>query len=290
MKKKLKKPCTIRSNHKLTTMLLDIPTHTDLLSDQNDNNESKCGRQFVRSQDGWYGRQRQQSHNLVCPLRIIEEEEEEALSQGMAEAAEDDVPDDGAIEIGSDEELGTLEVVFGALSFSISTDTYIVHLRVVVLLKQVVCLSVPGLVMAPPVPAWATFFFGGSTAYITATEREAGKSAAAPLTETAAGSESPCIKKHGYRLTEESHREHWPQRRELVKIDPRVQAKQRQTDPVPNGTEIMPCPLPSGKKLPLEVLVTESHIRARQSNAAWQEGQGLKTHPDSHILTEIGQA
>ncbi|KAF8527204.1 hypothetical protein JB92DRAFT_3093262 [Gautieria morchelliformis] len=45
-----------------------------------------------------------QSSNRRRTTKIIEEEEEEALAQAMAEAAEDEVPDDGAIEIGSDEE------------------------------------------------------------------------------------------------------------------------------------------------------------------------------------------
>ena len=38
------------------------------------------------------------------PLRTIGEEEEEAMEQAMAEAQEDERLDDGAIEIGSDEE------------------------------------------------------------------------------------------------------------------------------------------------------------------------------------------
>ncbi|KAF8510307.1 hypothetical protein JB92DRAFT_2831599 [Gautieria morchelliformis] len=43
-------------------------------------------------------------HKPARPSRIIEEEEEEALAEAMAEAAEYEAPDDGAIEIGSDEE------------------------------------------------------------------------------------------------------------------------------------------------------------------------------------------
>jgi hypothetical protein len=43
-------------------------------------------------------------HKPTRPSRTIEEEEKDALAQAMAEAAEDKVPDDGAIEIGSDEE------------------------------------------------------------------------------------------------------------------------------------------------------------------------------------------
>ena len=39
----------------------------------------------------------------TCPLRTIEEEEE-VMEQAMAEAWEDERLDDGAIEIGSDEE------------------------------------------------------------------------------------------------------------------------------------------------------------------------------------------
>ena len=38
------------------------------------------------------------------PSRTIEEEEEEVMEQAMAEAREDERLDDGAIEIGSDEE------------------------------------------------------------------------------------------------------------------------------------------------------------------------------------------
>ena len=43
-------------------------------------------------------------HKASRPSRIIEEEEEEAMEQAMAEALEDEWPDDGAIEINSDEE------------------------------------------------------------------------------------------------------------------------------------------------------------------------------------------
>ena len=43
-------------------------------------------------------------HKALQPLRTIEEEEEEAMEQAMAEALEDEWPDDGAIEINSDEE------------------------------------------------------------------------------------------------------------------------------------------------------------------------------------------
>ena len=42
-------------------------------------------------------------HKASWPLRTIEEEEE-AMEQAMAEALEDERPDDGAIEINSDEE------------------------------------------------------------------------------------------------------------------------------------------------------------------------------------------
>jgi hypothetical protein len=147
IKKKLKKLRTTRSNHKSTVTLLDVPTHSDLLGDQNDDDESERGRQLVRSQDGWrvemarwIGKVRDAEaserleerdaelqsinrrrtikwkpitlenlfggtkHKPARPSRTIEEEEEEALAQAMAEAAEDEVPDDGAIEIGSDEE------------------------------------------------------------------------------------------------------------------------------------------------------------------------------------------
>ena len=43
-------------------------------------------------------------HKASRPSRTIEEEEEEAMEQAMAEALEDERPDDGAIEINSDEE------------------------------------------------------------------------------------------------------------------------------------------------------------------------------------------
>ena len=43
-------------------------------------------------------------HKASQPSRTIEEEEEEAMEQAMAEALEDERPDDGAIEINSDEE------------------------------------------------------------------------------------------------------------------------------------------------------------------------------------------
>lgn len=43
-------------------------------------------------------------HRSTRPSRTIEEEEVVAMAQAMAEAAEDEVPDDGAIEIASDDE------------------------------------------------------------------------------------------------------------------------------------------------------------------------------------------
>lgn len=43
-------------------------------------------------------------HKASRPWRTIEEEEEEAMEQAMAEALEDERLDDGAIEINSDEE------------------------------------------------------------------------------------------------------------------------------------------------------------------------------------------
>ena len=43
-------------------------------------------------------------HKASRPSRTIEEEEEEAMEQAMAEALEDERLDDGAIEINSDEE------------------------------------------------------------------------------------------------------------------------------------------------------------------------------------------
>ena len=43
-------------------------------------------------------------HKPTQPSRTIEEEEEEAMEQAMAEALEDEWLDDGAIKIGSDEE------------------------------------------------------------------------------------------------------------------------------------------------------------------------------------------
>src|ERR1700733_3120359 len=51
--KKLKKPHTTCSNHKLTVTLLDVPTHSDLLNDQNDDDESEHDWQLVRLQDSW---------------------------------------------------------------------------------------------------------------------------------------------------------------------------------------------------------------------------------------------
>ncbi|KAF8509103.1 hypothetical protein JB92DRAFT_3120225 [Gautieria morchelliformis] len=111
-------------------MLIDIPTYSDLLSNQNDDDKSKRGQQLVRDAEAAEQLEERDAelqsinrhcttkwilitlenlfggskHKPACPSRIIEEEEEEALAQAMAEAAEDEVLDDGAIEIGSDEE------------------------------------------------------------------------------------------------------------------------------------------------------------------------------------------
>jgi hypothetical protein len=143
----LKKPRVARNNHASTSTLLDVPTHPDLLGDQNEDDESERGRLLVSSPAGWRVemaqwiakvREAEAAEDLEerdAALQTIESrhrssvkwkpitldnlfggtkhkparrsrtiEEEEAMEQAMAEALEDERLDDGAIEIGSDEE------------------------------------------------------------------------------------------------------------------------------------------------------------------------------------------
>ena len=49
----LKKPHIAQNNHASTSTFLDVPTHPDLLGDQNEDDESEWGRLLVSSLAGW---------------------------------------------------------------------------------------------------------------------------------------------------------------------------------------------------------------------------------------------
>ena len=46
--------CVKRTNHQSTSTLLDVPTHSDLLDDQDNEDEAERGQLLVRSAKGWW--------------------------------------------------------------------------------------------------------------------------------------------------------------------------------------------------------------------------------------------
>ncbi|KAJ6608727.1 hypothetical protein B0H10DRAFT_2226549 [Mycena sp. CBHHK59/15] len=117
------KPRKARKNHKSTANLLAVPCYRDLLDDQDDEDPSERGRALVSSREG----RRTQTAKCIADTKAEEPEpDEEADSTphiparlpawpkmtlrvlfGGAEKPqelEDDVPDDGAIEIDSEDE------------------------------------------------------------------------------------------------------------------------------------------------------------------------------------------
>ncbi|KAJ7730528.1 ribonuclease H-like domain-containing protein [Mycena metata] len=126
-----------RKNHKSTAALLSVPRYRDLLEDQDDEDETERGRALVSSAEGW----RLQLAEWIADAKSAETaeraeaaerpkwapitlallfggaekprarkpsarvmEEEEMLMQALADEEEDAIPDDGAIEVNSDEE------------------------------------------------------------------------------------------------------------------------------------------------------------------------------------------
>ena len=68
--------------------LLAVPCYSDLLGDQDDEDETECGRLLVTSRQGW--------HTKI--------DAKAALMEALAEVEEDEWPDDGAVEVSSEEE------------------------------------------------------------------------------------------------------------------------------------------------------------------------------------------
>ena len=138
-----RKPRMARKNHKSVEALLAVPRYADLLADQDDEDETEQGRLLVTSEAGWrtemarwigevrrideendsdsdgdldellpvracvkmplkvlFGRQEKRSITLRRELV----DEEAALMEALADMDEDNQPDDGAIEIDSEEE------------------------------------------------------------------------------------------------------------------------------------------------------------------------------------------
>ncbi|KAJ6607529.1 hypothetical protein B0H10DRAFT_2439527 [Mycena sp. CBHHK59/15] len=133
-KQGLLKPRQARNNHKSTATLLSVPRYRDLLEDQDDEDSTERGRALVTSAEGWRTElvsegEANDEFSSRLPTRVpawkpmtlqvlfggAEKprkrrpskrvmEEEEQLMEALANAEEDDVPDDGPIEIDSDEE------------------------------------------------------------------------------------------------------------------------------------------------------------------------------------------
>ncbi|KAJ6616534.1 hypothetical protein B0H10DRAFT_2390650 [Mycena sp. CBHHK59/15] len=140
IKQGLYKPRKPRQNHKSTATLLSVPRYQDLLGDQDDEDPDERGRALVSSRKAgeprWLTERDEQDDTANVPeettplvpnripawkpltLKVLfgeamprkrklsarVMEEEEILMEQLADAAEDDFPDDGAIEIDSDDE------------------------------------------------------------------------------------------------------------------------------------------------------------------------------------------
>ena len=145
----LQKPHVAWSNHTSTLTLLHVPSHDDLLGDQDDEDESECGRLLVmlrasqrvemalwmkKVQDEEEAEKLDERDEVLqgletrchtstkwkhislktlfggtkpVPMHLLqtmEEEEEAAMMQAMAEVDEDKRPDDGEMEIPSEDE------------------------------------------------------------------------------------------------------------------------------------------------------------------------------------------
>ncbi|KAJ6546379.1 hypothetical protein B0H10DRAFT_1969633 [Mycena sp. CBHHK59/15] len=131
----LYKPHQGRKNHKSTATLLSVPHYQDLLGDQNDEDPKEWGHMLVSSAEGWrtqvakwigdarkaerdntddednetimprvpnllFGRAEKPQARKLSPW-VMEEEE---MMEQLADAVEDEYPDDSAIEIESDKE------------------------------------------------------------------------------------------------------------------------------------------------------------------------------------------
>ncbi|KAJ6602904.1 hypothetical protein B0H10DRAFT_2230082 [Mycena sp. CBHHK59/15] len=95
------KPRKARKNHKSTANLLAVSRYRDLLDDQDDEDPTRLPAWLQMTPRVLFGgaekpRARKPSVQVI--------EEEELLMQALAEELEDDVPDDGAIEIDSEDE------------------------------------------------------------------------------------------------------------------------------------------------------------------------------------------
>jgi len=135
-----------RTVHKSTGTLLDVPRYSDLLEDQNNEDENERGRLLITTREGWrtdmarwIGAARDAEHEDESdedaelpellgngratawkpvtlaklfggqnkrPSRLLpaEIDAESELMQALAEIDEDERPDDGAVEIHSDDE------------------------------------------------------------------------------------------------------------------------------------------------------------------------------------------
>jgi hypothetical protein len=132
-----------RTNHQSTSTLLDLLTHSDLLDDQDNEDEAEHGRLLVRSAKGWWTEMAKwigdaqwaaddedldledrlpqacmskwkpvtlavlfagQKEKFVCRSTQSLDQREANLMKGIAEMDEDERLDDGTIEIPSDNE------------------------------------------------------------------------------------------------------------------------------------------------------------------------------------------
>ncbi|KIM71269.1 hypothetical protein PILCRDRAFT_93951, partial [Piloderma croceum F 1598] len=87
-----------RQVHKSTDTLLAVPRYSDLLDDQDHENESERGQLLVSSRQGW----RTEMAKWITEATKIDAEA--ALMEALADADEDKRLDDGAVEIESNEE------------------------------------------------------------------------------------------------------------------------------------------------------------------------------------------
>ena len=73
----------MRKNHVSTLTLLHVPTHSNLLSDQDNNDKTECRQQLVTSADGW----RVEMGKWIGKVREAEEaeklEEQDTLLQAL---------------------------------------------------------------------------------------------------------------------------------------------------------------------------------------------------------------
>ena len=118
--------------HKSTATLLDVPRYSDLLEDQNNEDEGECGRLLITTREGWWtdmarwigaawdaehedesdedaelpellGNGHATAWKPVALAKLFGGQNEHPLQLLPAEIDEDKCPDDGVVEIHSDD-------------------------------------------------------------------------------------------------------------------------------------------------------------------------------------------